>query len=231
MRTLCLSVVTAAAICSLSAPAFGRGGTHPEVQVAQDAAGRIVAGLPFEMPVELPDSIFPGFPGWADSVPGFASVFVADPDNGVFLPNPDSQLEFLVTDIDTGLGLLNDHGSAFMSVGETFFLGQPDFDTHPLWNIPAATHGQVFSITIVLRDRAHLMSDSEPITLTLTPAPCAGDFNNDGAINTSDLVELLVHFGQSIEHGEPGHETDMNHDGVVNTADLTQFLARFGLVC
>jgi hypothetical protein len=55
---------------------------------------------------------------------------------------------------------------------------------------------------------------------------CAGDFNGDGFIDTTDLLSILGGFGctGTCEH-------DLSGDGQVNTADLLQFLGLFGTVC
>lgn len=68
--------------------------------------------------------------------------------------------------------------------------------------------------------------DNYSITL-VTPA-CTGDMNSDGIVNTSDLVQLLLRFGQSVP---PGSLADLNGDGTVNTSDLVQLLVRFGQAC
>lgn len=60
------------------------------------------------------------------------------------------------------------------------------------------------------------------------PAPCVGELNNDGVINTADLALFLGQFGQAVV---PGTGADLTGDGVVNTADLALFLGRFGQPC
>lgn len=230
MRARLLSVSLLMIACSVH-PAHADGPDHAEVQIGQSASGRLKAGVAFTLPVQTPRSIFPGFPGWADSLPGFASVFLSEPDHDLFPPDPLANLEILVTAIDDDLHLLNDQGTGFVSVGDTLLFGPPHFDFHPLWNLPHAHPGEVFSITLVLRDRAGILSDSEPFTLSLTPAPCVGDFNDDGEVNTPDLVYLLNFFGRSIPHGQPGHDADINHDGLVDTTDLVLLLSGFGGHC
>jgi len=59
------------------------------------------------------------------------------------------------------------------------------------------------------------------------PPPCTGDLNNDGLVNTADLVIFLGQFGQTA----PGLSGDLSGDGTVNTIDLTRFLGVFGNTC
>ncbi|MBN8644813.1 MAG: FG-GAP repeat protein [Planctomycetes bacterium] len=61
------------------------------------------------------------------------------------------------------------------------------------------------------------------------PPPCVGDFTNDRAVNTADLVFFLGAFGKPAN--PPGSGADLNADATVNTADLVIFLGVFGQVC
>ena len=61
---------------------------------------------------------------------------------------------------------------------------------------------------------------------TCTYATCFGDFNNDGVISVTDLLELLAEFGCNLNC-----ETDLNEDDLVSVADLLQLLAVFGTIC
>ncbi len=54
---------------------------------------------------------------------------------------------------------------------------------------------------------------------------CIADINNDGSVNTADLVTFLGRFGQTVPLCEPAN---LNLDAQVNTADLTIFLGNFG---
>lgn len=54
------------------------------------------------------------------------------------------------------------------------------------------------------------------------------DLNADGIVNTADLTQLLVKFGQSVPAGSG---PDFDSSGAVNTADLTQLLVQFGRTC
>ncbi|MBL7941947.1 MAG: PKD domain-containing protein, partial [Flavobacteriales bacterium] len=57
--------------------------------------------------------------------------------------------------------------------------------------------------------------------------PCLGDFNNDGVVNTTDLLVFLGEYGCTSGCGA----ADLNNDGVVNTSDLLLFLGAFGTSC
>lgn len=64
-------------------------------------------------------------------------------------------------------------------------------------------------------------------TLTVDPL-CPGDFDGSGAVNTGDLILLLLRFGQTISTCS---RLDSNNDGVINTTDLINFLILFGRTC
>jgi hypothetical protein len=55
---------------------------------------------------------------------------------------------------------------------------------------------------------------------------CPGDFNNDGEVNSEDLLTFLSQFGCMVDC-----IADMNDDGVTNSSDLLLFLAAFGGDC
>ena len=55
---------------------------------------------------------------------------------------------------------------------------------------------------------------------------CLGDFNFDGIITVTDLLELLAEFGCTEDCS-----TDMNGDNFVSVADLLSILAIFGTLC
>lgn len=55
---------------------------------------------------------------------------------------------------------------------------------------------------------------------------CAGDFNGDGVVNSSDLTIFLSQLGCTGDC-----IADLNFDGIVNTGDLTIFLSLIGTVC
>ena len=57
-------------------------------------------------------------------------------------------------------------------------------------------------------------------------AICFADFNNDGVISVTDLLELLADFGCTSNCA-----TDLNDDDLVSVADLLAILSVFGTIC
>lgn len=95
--------------------------------------------------------------------------------------------------------------------------------------VPPGTRTVRLSLGFIRFDGSYNDGYADSLSLVLTPpAACVGDLNEDGVVNTADLVRLLLRFGQSVPAGSP---EDLNGDGVVNTVDLTRLLVRFGAVC
>jgi hypothetical protein len=57
--------------------------------------------------------------------------------------------------------------------------------------------------------------------------PCPGDFDNNGTVNTSDLLVFVASFGCTGACGQ----TDLDGNNSVNTGDLLQLIALFGNSC
>jgi hypothetical protein len=56
--------------------------------------------------------------------------------------------------------------------------------------------------------------------------PCDGDFNNDTAVDSSDIVVFSADLGPGTP--SPGAATDMNCDGAVNSSDIDLFGPQLG---
>jgi hypothetical protein len=67
---------------------------------------------------------------------------------------------------------------------------------------------------------------SEFTCYIVTELPCPGDFNDDGTINSGDLLLLLSEFGCMEDC-----TYEMVDDGISNIGDLIEFLLVFGLDC
>ncbi|MCL2197452.1 MAG: dockerin type I domain-containing protein [Defluviitaleaceae bacterium] len=56
-----------------------------------------------------------------------------------------------------------------------------------------------------------------------------GDVNGDGEVNASDIMELLIHWGQITPQScEVARRADVNSDGEVNASDIMEILANWG---
>jgi hypothetical protein len=64
------------------------------------------------------------------------------------------------------------------------------------------------------------------VLIVVDPAPCLGDFNNDGIINSGDLLILLSNLGCSANC-----VADMNGDDYMDITDLLAFLTVYGTTC
>src|ERR1044071_2148648 len=103
------------------------------VSIGRDSAGHLRAVVRVPVPVQLPPSIFPGTPGWADAEPGLASAEIEDPANDLFLLDPNCDIQFILVGMDEGIQIVTDH---VWVPGETFEFGQPFFDDHLVFDIP-----------------------------------------------------------------------------------------------
>ena len=86
--------------------------------------------------------------------------------------------------------------------------------------------GEEYQWTVIANNACGSSSFDSGWILTMQDVPCEGDFNDDGFINTADLLLLLAQFGCTSLCN-----TDMDGNGTVNTNDLLTFLAVFGTTC
>jgi hypothetical protein len=140
-----------------------------EIDIGRTAAGQIKLAVEFEQPLELPLSIFPGISGYATGEMGVHSVFFDDPANDLFQISPSADLRFILLAKDAGMEVWNDTGSAYMNIGESFYIGPAPFDTHPVWNLVTGTNGGAYSLTIKVHDLNGIYSDSDPVSFSFTP--------------------------------------------------------------
>ena len=56
---------------------------------------------------------------------------------------------------------------------------------------------------------------------------CPGDYNEDGLIQLSDLLDFLITYGNTCE----GCPQDSNGDGLIQLTDLLDFLILYGNSC
>jgi hypothetical protein len=147
-----------------------------DVLLGQNSAGQLQVRIEYTQPLQLPVSIFPGISGYATGLLGFHSAAHDEPTNDFFQLSTAADFRFILITNDPGMEVWNDHGSAFMTNGETFFVGQAPFDTHPVWNLLAGSPGVAYSLTLQFRDLNGIYPDSAPFTLSFTVAPDPGPF-------------------------------------------------------
>lgn len=139
--------------------------------IGHNALGQLKVQIGFDQPLGLPVSVFPGWPGYATGEVGFHSAAFDQPTNDFYQLSSTSELRFILLAKAPGMEVLNDHGSAYMTVGESFFIGPPAFDTHPLWDLVRGQIGVAYPLTLQIHDMNGIYTDSEAIVLNFTPAP------------------------------------------------------------
>ena len=140
-----------------------------EIHVGRTAAQELKVETDFTQPVELEASIFPGISGYASGELAFHSIAFDEPTNDFFQLSPAADLRLVLTAKDPGMEVWNDTGSGYMATNETYYIGQPPFDNHPIWNIVNGTPGNAYSLTLKLRDVNNVYPDSDPFVLSFTP--------------------------------------------------------------
>src|SRR5262245_27794386 len=142
---------------------------HPEIVVACDAAGKLVAKFDSAKPYPLSASSLTWIDGYAGAIPGVSSLFEPSPADGLFPPSPKSNLVLVFLGADEGAGVWNDRATDLMRPNETFALGPPFFDTHPIWNLAKGAAAKPHAIRMQLRDKAGIHKDSEIFAPTFAP--------------------------------------------------------------
>ena len=182
--TRCVRLLAAGALCL----AVLRAVAHEEaIEIGRTAAGKLRVADVFDPPAALPRSVFPGIIGQATGAIGIHSVAVDDPTNDLYRISPAADCRFILVAKQPGMEVWNDHGSGFMNVGESFYIGPAPFDTHPIWNITAPTNGIVYTLTLMIHDANGVYQDSDPIVLEFTPiapAQLSVEDNQDSVIIT-----------------------------------------------
>jgi len=200
-----------------------------EVDIAHTAAGQLKVEIEFQPPLVLRPSVFPGIIGYATGEVGFHSVIFDDPTNDSFQLSTDADFRFILVARDPGMEVWNDHGSAYMTNGESFYIGVPPFDTHPVWNIVSGVPGNNYSLTLKLRDLNSIYPDSAPFTLSFTPiAPpqLAIADNHDGTITVtftaSPEEEYVVQVASALGAGTVWTNVSTNTAGTDGTWTYTE---------
>lgn len=160
-----------AAATGLSIALVSAASAHDTIQVGRSAAGQMVGHLHFDDAfLYLPESVFPGFEGFAAPDPGWEAVHEDHPDEDLFMLPHSADIAAVLLASDAEMGVWN--GSAFVGVGESLLLGHPAFHIHPIWNaFPSAQVGGTYEMTFMLTDLSGQFTDSDPFTLVFSPIP------------------------------------------------------------
>jgi hypothetical protein len=140
-----------------------------EILAGRSAAGQLKVEVEFVQPLTLEASIFPGISGYATGELGFHSTILDDPASDFFQLSTAADFQFILLAKDPGMEVWNYNASGYLGINETFFIGPPPFDTHPIWNIVNGTPGHAYSLTLKLRDVNGVYPDSAPFVLSFTP--------------------------------------------------------------
>jgi hypothetical protein len=119
------------------------------------------------------------------------------PDEGMN-PGEGFQLVFYDASEDVFVTYVDDLGNEFLPGWENTY-GAPI----PAWNNPSA----LFDF--------------------LTAVPCEGDYNEDGQVQLTDLLDFLTAYGSACT----GCPQDSNDDGLIQLTDLLNFLGVYGNDC
>ena len=130
-----------------------------EITVGRSAAGQLKVQIDFEQPFSLAASIFPGISGYATGEMGVHSTLLDDPANDFFQLSTAADFRFVLLAKDPGMEVWNDNGSAYLGIGESYFIGVAPFDNHPIWNIVNGTPGNGTETGVVSNTRIETLND------------------------------------------------------------------------
>jgi hypothetical protein len=200
-----------------------------EIDVGHSAAGQLKVEISFELPLGLPVSPFPGMPGYATGEVGFHSTAADNPAQDFYQLSTSSDFRLVLQSKDPGMEVWNDHGTAFMTNGESFFVGTAPFDTHPIWNIVSGTPGNSYSLTFIVRDLNGIYSNSAPFTLSFTPVAPALLSIQDNHNNTVTVtfqgtrgLDYVVQVSSTVGPGARWTNISTNNAGDSGTWSLTE---------
>ena len=157
-------------IAALGAAVALRAPAEDEILAGRTAAGQLKVEVGFAQPLPLLVSVYPGITGYATGDVGVHSTIFDDPANDFFQLSPSADSRFILSAKDPGMEVWNDPGSGYLGIGESFYIGPPPFDTHPIWNLPSGSPGTAYSLTLRLHDLNGVYPDSAPVILRFTQA-------------------------------------------------------------
>jgi hypothetical protein len=157
-------------IGALGASVAGWASAEDDMLVGRTAAGQLKIETDFAQPLPLPASVYPGISGYATGELGLHSTILDEPTNDFFQLSSSADLRFILLSKDPGMEVWNYTGSGYLGIGESFYIGPPAFDTHPIWNLLGGIPGIAYSLTLRLHDLNGIYQDSAPLILRFTLA-------------------------------------------------------------
>lgn len=142
---------------------------HSEILVGRDERGALAVAFQGAQPFPLAASRFVGVDGYADGVPGLLSVTEPLPGVPLLGLDPAASIVLVLVGADEGIGVWNDRGTALMRPGDTYRVGPPFFDSHPVWQLPAGQPGKTYALRLQVRDTNGRHADSEVFAATFAP--------------------------------------------------------------
>jgi len=164
---------------SLIASVASQARAEEEILAGRNAARQLRIEVGYAQPLALPVSIFPGISGYATGELGFHSTILDDPTNDFFQLSPSADFRFILLAKDAGMEVWNDTGSAYMGIGEAYYIGPAPFDNHPIWNLVTGTPGNSYSLTLKLHVVNGVYTDSAQFVLSFTAEAPPGPFRLD----------------------------------------------------
>ena len=138
-----------------------------EILAGRNSTGLLKIDIEFPLPLVLPAAIYAGIPGYATGELGFHSTQFDDPSNDFFQLSPSADFRLILMAHDPGMEIWT--GTQYLAAGDSFYIGPPPFDTHPIWNLTNGVPGVVYSLTLKLHDLNGIYADSDPFELSFTP--------------------------------------------------------------
>lgn len=160
--------MVAAAAFGLAAPALAQHEHHELLEIGRTDADVLEFHTHAMLPIPVPVSTFPEFPGFATAEVAFESL--AAPNSHGQLPLlAGSDIRVIVLAADPGLTLFD--GLTPVPIGGEVVLGAPFFHYLPVWSIAPGSPPGEYTVTLMARDAAGLQADSAPFQVSFTPVP------------------------------------------------------------
>jgi hypothetical protein len=219
----CMKMAMMAAVAGL---ACSSASAHDMMYVGQNSAGKLTIFIdPFMMPNMMVQSPYVEFDGWLQTELGMETIGEPVPEYNLYPISPLSDIRLKLVGADAGIVLQQDGFAGPLAIGDSYYLGNPYFHHHPIWNITEPEIGKLYRLTFVLHDLTGMYPDSAPFTITFGCTPCPADFDQSTFVDIEDFISFVMAF-------EAGDESaDVDQSGFVDTDDFDRFVEVFEAGC